>query len=93
MIFDKIIYDNLFTKSPSTWFLGPLSLLLLFRSRTASGNRKMLQIHKGPSEQLWLFSAEDSIRNQRLDAGILSNRECTPILGPCSSGKIRKVYF
>lgn len=81
MIFDKIIYDNLFTKSPSSWFLGPVSLLLLFRSRTASGNRKTLQIHKGPSEQLWLFSAED-IRNQCLDAGALSSRECTPILGP-----------
>lgn len=42
MIFDKIIYDNLFTKSLSSWFLGPLSLLLLFRSRTASGDRKTL---------------------------------------------------
>lgn len=46
MTFDKIIYDNLFTKSLSSWFLGPLSLLLLFRSRTASGDRKTLQIPK-----------------------------------------------
>lgn len=36
---------------------------------------------------------KDSIRNQCLDAGALLNREYTPILGPCSNGKIRKVYF